>query len=161
MAKTANGRRRLRTLAIAFTLLLPLLANAATTINFLHPSTMTEEEKIKELYKTMCIAMIDKDTATLSSIHDDSFMLVHMTGMRQSKQQYIDAIADGTLNYFTVRHDVLEATVKGDSATLLARSQVSAAVFGGGRHSWRLQLHFHLIRRDGQWLFTHCEASTY
>jgi ketosteroid isomerase-like protein len=161
MAKTANGRRRLRTLAIAFTLLLPLLANAATTINFLHPSTMTEEEKIKELYKTMCIAMIDKDTTTLSSIHDDSFMLVHMTGMRQSKQQYIDAIADGTLNYFTVRYDALEATVKGDSATLLARSQVSAAVFGGGRHSWRLQLHFHLIRRDGRWLFTHCEASTY
>ena len=46
MAKTANGRRRLRPLAIAFTLLLPLLANAATTIIFLHPSTMTEEEKI-------------------------------------------------------------------------------------------------------------------
>lgn len=165
MADYAIGRRHLHIMVAVFFCLLPIMAKAVPFNNesnrSLYHNTMTEEEKIKELYKKMCLAMIDKDTATLSSIHDDNFVLVHMTGMRQNKQQYIDAIANGTLNYFSARHDLLEATVKGDHATLLARSYVSAAVFGGGRHSWRLQLRFQLICREGQWLMTYCEASTY
>jgi ketosteroid isomerase-like protein len=161
----AKGIGRLSLLAIAIMLTLPLFANAATLslLPKANPtvSTMTDEEQIRELYKKMCRAMIDKDTATLSALHDNDFVLVHMTGMRQSKKQYIDAIADGTLNYFSVRHDALEASIEGDTATLLAKSYVSAAVFGGGRHSWRLQLDFRLCRRNGQWLFSHCKASTY
>lgn len=46
-------------------------------------------------------------------------------------------------------------------ATLTGRSRVTAAVFGGGRHTWPLQLRFQLVKRDGQWLFTEARASTY
>ena len=34
-------------------------------------------------------AMVEKDTATLNSVHADDFVLTHMTGMLQSKQVYI------------------------------------------------------------------------
>ena len=106
-------------------------------------------------------AMVAKDTATLNRLHADDFVLVHMTGMRQSKASYIQAIADGTLNYYSATHEQMEVQVNGDTATLTGRSRVNAAVFGGGRHTWPLQLRFHLIKREGSWLLTESSASTY
>ena len=122
---------------------------------------MDDKSQIKALYREMYEAMIAKDTATLNRIHADDFVLVHITGMRQSKREYINAIADGTLNYFSAEHEQMEIDISGDSATLTGRSRVTAAVFGGGRSTWRLQLHFKLVKREGQWLFTEARASTY
>ena len=60
---------------------------------------MTDKEQIIQLYKEMYTAMVKKDRAELERVHDDSFVLVHMTGMRQPKEVYISSIMDGTLNY--------------------------------------------------------------
>ena len=106
-------------------------------------------------------AMVAKDTATLNRLHADDFVLVHMTGMRQSKAAYIRTIADGTLNYYSATHEQMEVRVDGDTATLIGRSRVNAAVFGGGRHTWPLQLRFRLVKREGRWLLTESKASTY
>lgn len=121
----------------------------------------SDREQIAALYEQMYRAMITKDSATLERVHADEFVLVHMTGMHQSKRQYIDAILDGTLNYYSATTEQLDIAVEGGSATLSGRSRVTAAVFGGGRHTWRLQLQFRLVRRDGHWQFTRSEASTY
>ena len=122
---------------------------------------MTDEQQIRDLYQDMYEAMVKKDTVVLNRVHSDSFVLTHMTGMHQSKQQYIRAIVNGALNYYSAEHEQMDIKVNGDSATLTARSRVSAAVFGGGRHTWRLQLRFTLHKEDGHWLLTSSEASTY
>ena len=41
------------------------------------------------------------------------------------------------------------------------RSRVNAAVYGGGRHTWPLQMDSRLERIDGQWKITWTKASTY
>ncbi|MDE6833267.1 MAG: nuclear transport factor 2 family protein [Ruminococcus sp.] len=122
---------------------------------------MTDEEKIIQLYKEMYSAMINKDKASLERIHDDSFILFHMTGMKQSKSDYISAIMDGTLNYYSAVHGDMEVAINGDTARLAGRSKVTAAVFGGNKHTWRLQLDFELIRKNDKWYFTLASASTY
>lgn len=122
---------------------------------------MDDKQQIRALYEQMYCAMIAKDTATLNALHADEFVLVHMTGMHQPKRAYIQAIADGTLNYYSAEHEQMTVSINGDHATLTGRSRVSAAVFGGGRHTWRLQLSFRLVKRNGQWLFTEARASTY
>ena len=122
---------------------------------------MDDKSLIEALYREMYEAMVAKDTTTLNRVHADDFVLVHMRGMHQSKQEYINAIADGTLNYYKAEHEQMDVTVDGDHATLTGRSRVTAAVFGGGRSIWRLQLHFKLVKRDGQWLFVESRASTY
>ena len=122
---------------------------------------ISDKQQIEQLYQEMYQAMVAKDTATLNRVHADDFVLVHMTGMRQSKQQYINAIADGTLNYYSATHEQMDISVDGDQATLRGRSRVEAAVFGGGRHTWNLQLYFRLARRNGQWQLTESRASTY
>ena len=122
---------------------------------------MTDKEQIIQLYKEMYTAMVNKDKAELERVHDDSFVLVHMTGMRQPKEVYISSIMDGTLNYYSASHEDMQVEVKGDTAVLVGRSRVTAAVFGGGKHTWRLQLRFQLVKKNGEWRFALASASTY
>lgn len=122
---------------------------------------MTDEQMIKNLYEEMYSAMISKNKFVLEHIHDDSFVLIHMTGMRQTKKVYISSIMDGTLNYYSAQHEDMQVKVTGDTARLIGQSRVNAAVFGGGRHTWRLQLEFQLIKRNDDWYFTMAAASTY
>ena len=122
---------------------------------------MSDEEKIIQLYKDMYSAMVNKDKTELERVHDDSFALIHMTGMRQSKKVYIASILDGTLNYYSALHEDMQVQVLGDTAKLIGKSKVNAAVFGGGEHTWRLQLDLTLIKRNDEWYFTMARASTY
>jgi len=120
-----------------------------------------DESQIRALYGQMCKAMVQKDMATMNEIHDDDFLLVHMTGSRMNKKEYLDAVKDGTLNYYSMEHDEIFVTVDGDSATLKGKSRVNAAVYGGGRHTWRLQQDMKLKKVRGKWKFTFSQASTY
>ncbi|MBR3667565.1 MAG: nuclear transport factor 2 family protein [Ruminococcus sp.] len=122
---------------------------------------MTDKEQIIQLYKEMYTAMVKRDRAELERVHDDSFVLVHMTGMRQSKVVYISSIMDGTLNYYSAEHEDMQVEINGDTAVLTGRSKVTAAVFGGGKHTWRLQLRFQLVKKNGQWRFALASSSTY
>ena len=122
---------------------------------------MIDKEQIIQLYKEMYTAMVNRNRAELERVHDDSFVLVHMTGMRQSKQEYINAIMDSTLNYYSAEHEYMQVEIKDDSAVLIGRSKVAAAVFGGGKHTWRLQLRFQLVKKNGEWRFAMASASTY
>ena len=121
----------------------------------------TDKEQIEALYSEMYEAMVAKDTVTLNRVHTDDFVLTHMTGMQQSKQEYIEAITNGTLNYYSADHEQMEIKVNGNHAMLTGRSRVTASVFGGARHTWRLQLHFNLSKEEDRWYFTSARASTY
>ena len=46
---------------------------------------MSDREKCQAAYQEMYRAMIANDIPALSAVLDDSFVLVHMTGMRQTK----------------------------------------------------------------------------
>ena len=122
---------------------------------------MDDKEQVAKLYHDMYAAMVAKDEKALERVHDESFVLVHMTGMRQSKQEYIRAIMDGTLNYFSEQTDRLDIDLKGDTAVMTGRSKVAAAVFGGDRHTWRLALKFDCKKTDDGWKLTKAQASTW
>ena len=100
-------------------------------------------------------------TAILRDVLDDSFVLVHMTGMRQSREEFINAILDGTLNYYSAEHEHMPVEINGDTAVLTGQSYVAATVFGGGRSNWRLQQKCSLKKVDGAWKITRSVASTY
>ena len=122
---------------------------------------MTDEQQIVALYREMYRYMIEKDTQSLGDILSDDLVLTHMTGMRQAKKEYLQAIAGGTLNYYSEELHVSPVVIKADTASLKGQSLVSAAVFGGGRHTWRLQLDITLIKTDGRWIMTGARASTW
>ena len=122
---------------------------------------MNDQELLAERYRLMYRGMIQKDAMLLEEVLDDSFVLLHMTGMRQSKNQYIEAILNGTLNYYSEQAEAVSSTIEDNTARLVGQSRVTAAVFGGGKHIWRLQLTMRAVKRNGHWYFTGAEASTY
>lgn len=124
---------------------------------------MTDEDICAQLYRDLCDASMRKDADGIASVLADDYALVHMTGMRQSKRAYIEAVCDGTLNYYSTEHDSIDVTVApdGERATICGRSRVNAAVFGGGRHTWHLQQDVTAIKRDGVWKLVESRASTY
>ena len=140
-----------------------LLLLGAIVLIFMFPSISVagEHEELQKLYSDMYHYMITKDVVNLERLLDDSFVLVHMTDMRQTKREFLKAIENGTLNYFSEELENCSAKVSENTAVLVGQSRVSAAVFGGGRHTWRLQLDIKLKNRDGLWLMTEARASTY
>ncbi len=122
---------------------------------------MDDRQQIESLYNKMYEAMVNKNAEAIARCLADDFTLTHMTGLRQSKRDYINAILDGTLNYYSARHEMIDVSVNGDQALLTGRSRVMAAVYGGAKREWTLQLAFTLRREHGRWLFTSASASTY
>ena len=87
-------------------------------------------EEIRQAYIRMYEGMISKDEKVLNEVLDDSFVLVHMTGMRQPKQAFIKAVLNGTLNYFSAEHENMPVEISGDTAVLL--EEVGKVIAEGG-----------------------------
>ena len=123
---------------------------------------MNEQDEIKKCYVIMYQAMIQKNGHILEDILDDTFELVHMTGMSQSKNDFIQAVLNGTLNYYSAKHQSVDIKIEtDDTARLDGKSIVDAAVFGGGKHTWRLRQKMSLIKRSGKWLIKKSVALTF
>ena len=86
---------------------------------------------------------------------------MHMTGVKQSRETFLSGLTDGTFNYDSADHDSIEVTVNGDRATMIGKSRVTAAVYGGRRNRWRLRGDFTLRKENGTWRITGSKASTY
>jgi len=122
---------------------------------------MDEEEKITELYKDYWNYMIEKNIEGLRSLMSSDYCLYHMTGVKQSADDFLNGLKNGTFNYYSADHDDIIVKVHGDEATMTGKSRVVAAVYGGGKGSWRLQGDYTLKRENGNWKFTSSRASTY
>ena len=122
---------------------------------------MDDKETIIEMYRRYWRYMIDKDADGLRSLFAKDYYLLHMTGVKQSADVFLKGLTDGTFNYYAARHDRIEAEINGDTAVLLGQSRVEAAVYGGGKSTWRLQGDFTLRRENGTWKFVSSRASAY
>ena len=122
---------------------------------------MDEHEIIREMYRKYWRYMIDKDADGLRSMMAKDYTLIHMTGVKQSEEVFLKGLLDGTFNYYSADHDAIDVEILGDRATMIGKSRVSAAVYGGRRSTWRLQGDFTLRREQGVWRFTSSRASTY
>ena len=123
--------------------------------------SMDEKELIRGLYRKYWRYMIDKDAEGLRSLMAKDYYLLHMTGLKQPAETFLSGLLDGTFNYYSTEHDCIDVEIKGDRASMMGRSRVVAAVYGGRRSSWRLQGDFTLRKEEGVWRFTSSRASTY
>ena len=122
---------------------------------------MNDIETIKEIYRRYWKCMIDKDESELRSLMSDDYYLMHITGTRQSIDEFISGLLDSTFNYYSAEHDDIQISVNGNTATMVGKSKVLAAVYGGGKSRWRLRGDFTLRKENENWKLTSSKASTY
>lgn len=122
---------------------------------------MNDIETIKEIYRRYWKCMIDKDESELRSLMSDDYYLMHITVTRQSIDEFISGLLDGTFNYYSAEHDDIQISVNGNTATMVGKSKVLAAVYGGGKSRWQLRGDFTLRKEKENWKLTSSKASTY
>ena len=83
------------------------------------------QEQIEQCYLEMYKCMVEKDTWALSKLLVESFVLVHMTGMKQPKQELLEYIDCGRLRYYSSQMDHSDIKINGESARLIGQSKVS------------------------------------
>ena len=62
---------------------------------------MSQEEKmVLETYQSFQQAMIDKDMDQLRKLTRESVIFTHMSGKKQTRDEFFDDIKNGILNYY-------------------------------------------------------------
>lgn len=112
-----------------------------------------DEQAVYETWRRINDAMIDKDRETLEALYADDRNFVHMSGKTQTKDQYLDELMDGTLNYYHTDLKGIEISVNGDQASLEDTSMFRARVYGmSGIFPMHTKARFTKI--NGQWICT-------
>ena len=97
-------------------------------------------------------AMVDADTVKLGSMMADDIVLRHITGQTQTKREWLDEVASGSMDYHEIHYrDVNINVIDRDNAELSYTSVITATIWGG-YGTWTLQGSGRLARRNGKWI---------
>ena len=122
---------------------------------------MDEEVLLKALYEKLYTGMLEKDGEAILSCMTEDAAMIHMTEMVQTPESFVSSVLDGTLNYYKVITDRFDVELSGDRAKSIGYSRVTAAVYGGGRHEWRLRMDMVAVRIGESWKIKEVSMSTY
>ena len=113
---------------------------------------MTSEEKeVYSAYKAINNAMIKKDRTTMERYFDEKLIFTHMSGKKQTREEFIGEIMDGTLNYFKVDTKDYSISVDGDTAHMKVTHTLTAKVYGISG-SWTMSGENTYKKRGGIWV---------
>lgn len=120
----------------------------------------TDREIIKSKYKDMYRCMIEKDIVGLNNILDDTFSIIHKNGLSQSKEQYLEAIASGKMNFYSCKHDYLSINQSHNKAIAIGKTTFQ---FGekDAPNTSKLQLTINFEKKQNEWVMVHAVGSDY
>lgn len=97
-------------------------------------------------------AMIQKDSQKLNLIISDDYTLTHMSGKTQTKEDFINEIMNGTLNYYKSHIINPEITIIDETHSIfLADVELTAEVYGI-RGTWTLNTNLKMKKKDNKWI---------
>ena len=111
----------------------------------------SKEEEVLERFKEFQQALIEKDEKTLNEIMEDDYILTHMSGKTQTKNEFIEEITNGTLNYYN--STIIEPRIKfinENLARIIADVKLDAKVYGI-KGTWTLNTDIAMKKADNQW----------
>ena len=114
--------------------------------------SLTKEE-LSVLYQAAryCQAMTDKDIDTMREIVSEDMAFVHMSGMRQTREEYFADVADGSLTYYTIGMADPVIEMDDDHAVVTYTAILNANAYGA-RGTFRMKGSHHYENRDGAWI---------
>ena len=115
------------------------------------PPMTTEEKEVYSAYEAINNAMIKKDRAAMERYFDEKLIFTHMSGKKQTREEFIGEIMDGTLNYFKVDTKDYSISVDGDTAHMKVTHTLTAKVYGISG-SWTMSGENTYKKRNGIWV---------
>ena len=114
-------------------------------------TAQNDAEELRARERQRLRSLVDADLDTARRLHADDFKLVNPNGQSLSKDQYLEQIGSGELDYVLWEPDMIEVRRYGDAAVLRYQAQAQA-VFAGQRTPLRRFWHTDVYeKRNGGW----------
>lgn len=115
-------------------------------------ASMTDEQlAVVYAQARYCQAMTDADIDSMRELVSEDKTYTHMSGKKQTREEYFADIADGNLRYFTIGMDSPKVEVSGDTASVTYTSVLNANAYGS-RGTYRMKGTHYYEKRDGEWI---------
>ena len=109
-------------------------------------------QEIEQYLRDWSAAMIDADTEALGHMMADDIILRHITGQTQTKQEWLDEVASGSMDYHEIENrDVSITFIDSETADVSFTSVITATIWGS-RGTWTLHNTMRLARIEGRWV---------
>ena len=112
---------------------------------------LSEAQEITALEQTLYRAMIERDFQTLRCLLSDDLWYVHSTGVAESKEEYLAAVANGRYEYERIASRDLTIRVHADTAVATGTVEMSVSAAGEPKRLTRLLFSLLWVRQAGRW----------
>ncbi|WP_258759635.1 nuclear transport factor 2 family protein [Cytobacillus firmus] len=119
-----------------------------------------DKQKILAVFNRINDAMVNKDIKTLNNILGDDYVSIHMTGYRQSKQEWLEQIENEEMKYFKTMPQKTTITIDGNTAILICDTKIDARIYGY-RNTWSMKTEMHFEKRGDNWYPLNAKATSY
>lgn len=97
-------------------------------------------------------AMIAADTTKLGAIMDDAIILRHISGMTQTKGEWLEEVASGSMTYHNIVKRDVKMILNDDGSVVVSFTSVITATIWGSHGTWTLKGSMRLKKRGGHWI---------
>jgi ketosteroid isomerase-like protein len=104
--------------------------------------------------------MVAGDADALGALLADDFTLVHMTGYRQPRAEWLADVRSGAMTYHSMEDVDVSVDVSGDAPVVTARTRTEATIWGTSG-TWPLQLRISFAHEGSAWVAVGTVASTW
>ena len=111
-----------------------------------------EEKELLNSFIVFLQAIISKDKLGMQNSLDPSFVLIHMSGKNEPKNEFISDVMGGVLNYFHSKIINPKIRINNDTAEMDADVNLDAKVYGM-KGNWTLHSKNIFKKKNGRWYF--------
>lgn len=113
--------------------------------------TLTEDEaEVLYIQSKYCQGMVDADVDVLKEIVPPDVTFTHMSGMKQTRDEYFEDIKNGALNYYNIGIKNPKIVVRGSDATITYTSVLDANAYGA-KGVYRMNGTHRFKKINGKW----------
>ena len=126
------------------------------SVTFSEEKTDMEQlkQEIEQFLDEWNDAMVAADTVRLGAMMDDNIILRHITGMTQTKREWLEEVASGSMKYHKIEKKNVKVSLNTDGSVNVSFTSVITATIWGSYGTWTLNGTMLLVKRNGKWIRT-------
>jgi uncharacterized protein (TIGR02246 family) len=127
-----------------------LLGPAAATAVASEPAASQAEQAVRAAESQRFEALVRQDVPALKRLLADDLTYTHSSGLRQTRDEYLQDIASGKMVYRAIEPGVQRVQVMGATAIITGAAKMLVNTGGADRALELLYTDVH-VKRDGRW----------
>lgn len=116
-----------------------------------------DRQAIRRLNKQQNYGMVHKDVKLLRQITSKNAKFIHMDGVVQSRDSWINSVKTGSMRYYSGKTKSMKINLHGNTAKVIVHNEVTARI-NGSRGTWTLRSENNLKKINGNWIITRSQA---